>query len=96
MNRVANHEWQWDLFSPQQEARVKTLPDSFRGLPNGHMGSHQLLVDDFCTAVYFGTMPYVNAWQAARFTIPGLLAHESILRGSLPIDVPDCGDAPKK
>lgn len=94
--QVANHGWQWDLFSPVQDARVATLPESFKGLPNGHMASHQLLVDDFCTAVFFEKLPTVSAWDAARYTIPGLLAHESILKGSLPIEVPDCGDAPTK
>ena len=38
------------------------------------MGSHQLLIDDFCTAAYFGKLPTVHAWAAARYTIPGLLA----------------------
>ena len=94
--QVANHGWQWDLFSPVQDARVAMLPESFKGLPNGHMASHQLLVDDFCTAVFFEKLPTVSAWDAARYTIPGLLAHESILKGSLPIEVPDCGDAPTK
>ncbi len=86
--RVANHTWQWDAFSPQQDVHVAHLPESFRGLPNGHMGSHQLLVDDFCTAAFNGTTPTVNAALAARFTVPGLLAHESILKGSMPVDVP--------
>ena len=93
--KVANHGWQWDLFSPVQDERVKALPESFKGLPNGHMASHQLLVDDFCTAVFFGKIPTVSAWDAARYTIPGLLAHESVLRDGLAIDVPDCGDAPR-
>ena len=93
--KVANHGWQGDLFSPVQDARVAALPESFKGLPNGHMASHQLLVDDFCTAAFFGKLPTVSAWDAARYTIPGLLAHESILRDSLPIEVPDCGDAPE-
>lgn len=92
--KVANHTWQWDLFSPMQDMRVAALPASFKGLPNGHMASHQLLVDDFCTAVFYEKLPTVSAWDAARYTIPGLLAHESILKDSLPIDVPDCGDAP--
>ena len=93
-NRVANHEWQWNLFSPQHDERRKTLPESYLLLENGHMGSHQLLVDDFCTAVHEGKLPTVHAWAAARYTIPGLLAHESILRDSLAIDVPDCGEPP--
>ena len=86
--RVANHAWQGDSFSPQHDARAARLPESFRGLPNGHMASHQLLVDDFCTAAFEGTLPTVDAALAARYTIPGLLAHESILKDSEPLRVP--------
>ncbi|MBO5842110.1 MAG: gfo/Idh/MocA family oxidoreductase, partial [Clostridia bacterium] len=64
-------------------------------LPNGHMASHKLLIDDFCTAAYHGTLPKVNAWLAARFTVPGLVAHESAKQGGVLLDVPDFGDAPE-
>ena len=47
------------------------LPAEFRGLPNGHEGSHHFLVDDFVTAINTGTLPPVNAWEAARYTLPG-------------------------
>ena len=70
------------------------LPKSYAGLSNGHMASHKLLVDDFCTAAYFEKMPTVNAWLAARYTVPGLLAHESMIRDGQAFDVPDFGDAP--
>jgi len=96
MNKVANHTYQWNMFSPIQDERVAKLPESYKGLPNGHMASHQMLIDDFCTAAYFDKMPTVNAWQAARFTVPGLLAHQSMLRNGEAIDVPDFGDAPEK
>ena len=74
------------------------LPASFKqnATVNGHMASHQLLVDDFCTAVFFGSLPPVNAWQAARWTIPGLLAHQSALKDGEAMDVPDCGAPPEK
>ena len=85
---AANHVWQWNSFAPVQEKERLRLPEAFLGLPNGHMASHQLLVDDFCTAVYRGAEPTVNARLAARFTVPGLLAHESILRGSAPVKMP--------
>ena len=88
MERVANHAWQGDSFSPQHDVRASRLPESYRGLPNGHMASHQLLVDDFCTAAYSGTLPAVDASLAARFTIPGLIAHESVLRDSETLSVP--------
>jgi predicted dehydrogenase len=70
------------------------LPEEFRGAPNGHEGSHHFLVDDFVTAVNTGTLPPVNAWMAARFTLPGIVAHESALRGGERLPIRDFGDAP--
>lgn len=96
--KVANHTWQWNIFSPVQKTEVDRLPESFKqnATVNGHMASHQLLVDDFCTAVFFGSLPPVNAWRAARWTIPGLLAHQSALKDGEAMDVPDCGEPPEK
>ncbi|MFC7344727.1 Gfo/Idh/MocA family protein [Saccharopolyspora griseoalba] len=70
------------------------LPEEFTGAPNGHEGSHQFLADDFATAVNTGSQPPVNAWVAARFTMPGITAHESALRGGVRLEVPDLGDPP--
>ncbi|MFT4135974.1 Gfo/Idh/MocA family protein [Microbacterium sp.] len=70
------------------------LPEELQGLPNGHEGSHHFLVDDFAVAVATGSLPPVNAWVAARYTLPGIAAHESALRGGERIEVPDFGDAP--
>lgn len=96
-HKVANHTWQWTDQSPVQDETIekRDLPKEFMELTSGHMNSHRLLVDDFCTAVYTKTLPPVNAWAAARFTIPGLVAHESAIRGGELMDVPDCGDAPE-
>ncbi len=71
------------------------LPVEFKGLGNGHMGSHQLLVHDFVTAVNERTLPTVNAWVAARYTLPGLMAHESALRDGERLRIADFGDAPE-
>ncbi|UKA53952.1 Gfo/Idh/MocA family oxidoreductase [Arthrobacter sp. FW305-BF8] len=70
------------------------LPEEFRGAPNGHEGSHHFLVDDFVTAVNNRTLPPVNAWTAARFTLPGIVAHESARRNGERLPVRDFGDAP--
>jgi hypothetical protein len=70
------------------------LPKEFRGAPNGHEGSHQFLVDDFVTTVNNGTLPPVNAWVAARFTLPGIVAHESARCGGQRLPIRDFGDAP--
>jgi len=94
--KVANHTWQGDSFSPVQSGECMRLPESFKGLRNGHMASHQFLMDDFCTAVTEDRLPRVHAWNAARFTIPGLMAHRSAKLGGMPLDIPDYGDAPKE
>lgn len=71
------------------------LPEELRTLPSGHEGSHQFLVDDFVVAVANGTLPPVNAWEAARYTLPGIIAHQSALQGGVRLPVPDFGDAPQ-
>lgn len=95
-SRVANHGWQWNNYSPIQQDEYDRLPDSYKvpGFPNGHMASHQLLIDDFCKAVYDGVLPVCNAWRAARWTIPGLIAHQSVLKDGECLIVPDCGNPP--
>ncbi|GHG92639.1 Gfo/Idh/MocA family protein [Streptomyces rubradiris] len=70
------------------------LPREFDHLPNGHEGSHHFLVDDFVTAVTRRTLPPVNAWVAARYTLPGIVAHESARQGGVRLEIPDLGDAP--
>ncbi|APX32886.1 oxidoreductase [Brachybacterium sp. P6-10-X1] len=70
------------------------LPKEFQGMPNGHEGAHHFLVDDFARAVVDGAQPVVNAWQAARYTLPGVIAHQSMNRGGERLAVPDLGDCP--
>ena len=74
------------------------LPREFAGLPNGHAGSHQFLVDDFVKACHSGeTLPNSNnAWDAARYVLPGLAAHESALQDGALLPVLDLGDPPTR
>ena len=95
--KVANHSWQWTDPSPTQDETLAARPHltpEFLAVPSGHMNSHRFLVDDFCAAVHDGKLPLVNAWAAARYTIPGLVAHKSAELGGVKLDVPDCGDPP--
>lgn len=92
--KVANGEWQWDNIADVQKKEMKRLPKEFEKEPNGHMATHKFLIDDFCKAAYNKELPILNAWTAARYTIPGLVAIESAKQGGIPIDVPDCGEAP--
>lgn len=73
---------------------VHLLPREFLGLPNGHNGSHQFLVHDFVRACVTGQHPPNHIWAAARYLVPGLIAHESALQGGVLLEVPDFGDVP--
>lgn len=70
------------------------LPKEYDTVRNGHSGSHHFLADDFVTAVNSRRLPPVNAWTAARFTLPGVIAHQSALQHGERLAIPDFGDAP--
>ncbi len=70
------------------------LPDAFLDLPNGHAGSHQFLVQDFLEAIDTDTLPPNHVWLAARYTAPGIVAHESCRREGECLDIPDFGLPP--
>ena len=78
--------------SPVQKTEL--LPESYRDLPNGHNGTHQYLIDDFCRAYATGKLSPTNIWAVARYNIPGLVAHQSALQGGALLSVPDLGDPP--
>lgn len=71
------------------------LPKEFEGAHNGHEGSHHFLADDFVRAVTGRTQPPVNAWTAARFTLPGVIALESAKNGGARLAIPDFGEGPR-
>lgn len=73
---------------------VWRLPKEFSGKLSGHHGSHQFLVDDFVRACHTGALPPNHIWAAARYNIPGLIAHESALLGGKLLEIPDLGDPP--
>jgi len=80
------------------------LPDdvaaAFRGVSKksdfygGHGGSHAYLVHEFVDAIAGERTPAINAWEAARYMAPGVMAHKSALKDGEVLDVPDWGDAP--
>ena len=94
-NDVANGKYQWSSTSAVQNREIARLPKEYENLENGHMGTHKFLIDDFCKAAYNREIPVLNAWFAARTTVPGLIAIESSNLGGIPLDVPDFGDAPE-
>ena len=64
------------------------LPKEFLGLSNGHGGSHQFMVDDFVTDAVGARKAPMNVIDAARFTIPGVLAHQSAQMSGQKLQIP--------
>lgn len=64
------------------------LPKEFLGLSNGHGGSHQFMVDDFVMGAVGERRPPMDVRDAARFTIPGILAHQSAGMSGKWLDIP--------
>jgi predicted dehydrogenase len=65
-----------------------TLPKEFLGLSNGHGGSHQFMVDDFVKDAVGARKAPMNVYDAARFTLPGIWAHQSAQSGGLSLEIP--------
>lgn len=61
----------------------------------GHQGSHAFLVHEFIEAISQERMPAINAWEAARYLAPGIMAHKSALKEGEWLEVPDWGNAPE-
>jgi predicted dehydrogenase len=64
------------------------LPKEFKGLSNGHGGSHQFMVDDFVMDAVGERKAPMNVFDAARFTIPGILAHRSSQMSGQSLQIP--------
>jgi predicted dehydrogenase len=92
--QIANGAYDYVSTSPIMSSNMARLPKEFEPISAGHRGVHKFLVDDFVKAVDTGKLPPNHAWAAARYNIPGLVAHESAMRGGEALPVPDLGDPP--
>ncbi len=55
----------------------------------GHGGSHPHLVHEFVRAIVEGRKSFVDADKAANWTMAGICAHESAMKGGKRIEVPE-------
>lgn len=75
-------------------------PDHFERLPapmrvkTGHGNSHTFLTHEFISAIAEDRHPEVNVWESIAYTLPGLVAHQSALRGGETLKIKDYGRAP--
>ena len=60
----------------------------------GHGGSHTFLTHEFISSIVEDRWPTVNVYEAIAFTLPGIVAHQSALRGGEHLKIKDYGAAP--
>ena len=77
----------------KQPNHFERLPEPLR-VPSGHGGSHTFITHEFISAIQEDRHPAVNAWEAVAYTVPGIVAHQSALRGGELLKIRDYGTAP--
>ncbi|HLV79356.1 MAG TPA: hypothetical protein VKT32_03710, partial [Chthonomonadaceae bacterium] len=63
------------------------LPEPLRH-PSGHGGSHTHLTHEFISALQEARRPAIDIYEALAYTAPGIVAHESALKGGELLSVP--------
>ena len=82
------------MIGTKYQGTAKKLPDLAKpplpkGMPGGgHGGSHGYLTDEFVTAILADRKPLVDIYQALALTVPGIIAHQSALRGGELLKIP--------
>lgn len=82
-----------DIHAFRQPDYWERLPQPLR-VPSGHGGSHTFLTNEFITAIVEDRQPAVDAWEAVAYTVPGIVAHQSALRGGETLKIRDYGKNP--
>lgn len=77
MERYAQPEW-W---------KTDLLPEPLRH-NSGHHGSHTFLTHEFVDALIHERPPAVDVYEALAYTVPGVVAHQSALRGGELLKIP--------
>ena len=55
----------------------------------GHGTTEYFMVDEFIQAVVDGRQPPIDVYRSLDYSVPGLCAHQSALKGGEPVPVPD-------
>ena len=55
---------------------------------SGHEGSHTFLTHEFIDALVHGRKPTVDVYEALAYTVPGIVAHQSALKGGELLKIP--------
>ncbi|MFN7138769.1 MAG: Gfo/Idh/MocA family protein [Limisphaerales bacterium] len=70
------HWWKTDM-----------LPEPLRH-PSGHEGSHTFITHEFIDSIVNNRKPLVDVYEAVAYTAPGIVAHQSALKGGQQMKIP--------
>lgn len=73
---------------PVQWWDTDLLPEPLRQSGSGHYGSHPFLTHEFIDAVAHDRNPAIDVYEALAYTVPGIVAHQSALRGGELMKIP--------
>ncbi len=73
-----------------QPDHMEKLPAPMR-VRTGHGNSHTFLTREFARAIVEDRRPAVNIWEAIAYTLPGIVAHQSALKGGECLKIRDYG-----
>ncbi|MHC4442801.1 MAG: Gfo/Idh/MocA family protein [Planctomycetota bacterium] len=71
------------------------IPNFWERLPaplrhkSGHGGSHTFITHEFVSALVENREPVINVYEALAMTVPGIVAHQSSLKGGEQMKVPN-------
>lgn len=77
----------FERYEQPQWWKTDRLPEPLRH-DSGHEGSHSFLTHEFIDALVNGRKPAVDVYEAVAFTAPGIVAHQSALRGGEQMKIP--------
>ena len=67
--------------------KTDMLPEPLRR-NSGHGGSHTFLTNEFIDALVHSRRPAVDIYEALAYTVPGIIAHQSALKGGELLKIP--------
>jgi len=77
----------FEQYDQPQWWKTDLLPEPLRH-ETGHGGSHAFLVHEFVDALVNERRPAIDIYEALAYTVPGIVAHQSALRGGERLKIP--------
>ena len=67
--------------------KTEMLPENLR-MDSGHGGSHCFITHEFIDSILNDRVPEIDIYEALACTVPGIIAHESAIKGGETLKIP--------